>query len=117
MIDSSSSSSGDTISAFSLRDNLPHLLTAHRSTVTSIVQLESDGTIVSCSDDATLKRYTVDGRFLNSYVGHEDDVMYVIELTEDVIVSASWDGAIKKWNFNTNECIKTLETFATISGC
>lgn len=89
---------------------------AHSSTVRSILQLESDGTIVSCSDDATLKRFTVDGRLLNSYLGHEDGVVYVIELGKDVIVSASLDGSFKKWKVSTNECIKTIETFGSISG-
>eukprot|EP01102_Stenamoeba_stenopodia_P008951 TRINITY_DN261_c0_g2_i1.p1 TRINITY_DN261_c0_g2~~TRINITY_DN261_c0_g2_i1.p1 ORF type:complete len:347 (-),score=62.97 TRINITY_DN261_c0_g2_i1:46-1086(-) len=82
---------------------------AHLGQVNNIVEL-SDGTLVSCSLDFNIKRWSTHGQLLNTYVGHSGNVMDSIELDDNTFVSGSWDRTMKVWNKTTGECLHTFQS-------
>eukprot|EP01102_Stenamoeba_stenopodia_P015286 TRINITY_DN5193_c0_g1_i1.p1 TRINITY_DN5193_c0_g1~~TRINITY_DN5193_c0_g1_i1.p1 ORF type:complete len:462 (-),score=64.88 TRINITY_DN5193_c0_g1_i1:119-1378(-) len=90
----------------SLSVNFPHT-----SWIRDLIELQ-DGSLVSCSDDHSIKRWSRgNGRLLASFVGHEDSVRCLLEVNSQRLMSGSLDKTIRVWNTTTGECVKTL------SGC
>eukprot|EP01102_Stenamoeba_stenopodia_P008907 TRINITY_DN2604_c0_g1_i9.p1 TRINITY_DN2604_c0_g1~~TRINITY_DN2604_c0_g1_i9.p1 ORF type:complete len:412 (+),score=58.54 TRINITY_DN2604_c0_g1_i9:261-1496(+) len=85
----------------------------HSSWVRDIIQLNDD-TLVSCSYDKTVKRWTVKGQLLNSFLGHSVDVFCVMEVDDNTFISGSADLTIKVWNKTTGECLRTVQTTDSI---
>eukprot|EP01102_Stenamoeba_stenopodia_P013859 TRINITY_DN4545_c0_g2_i2.p1 TRINITY_DN4545_c0_g2~~TRINITY_DN4545_c0_g2_i2.p1 ORF type:complete len:109 (+),score=24.00 TRINITY_DN4545_c0_g2_i2:202-528(+) len=66
----------------------------HSQWVNDIIQL-SDDTLVSCSWDKTLKRWTKEGQLLTTFTGHNHYVQCVMEVDNDTFLSGSSDKTIK----------------------
>eukprot|EP01102_Stenamoeba_stenopodia_P009720 TRINITY_DN2878_c0_g1_i1.p1 TRINITY_DN2878_c0_g1~~TRINITY_DN2878_c0_g1_i1.p1 ORF type:complete len:390 (-),score=76.56 TRINITY_DN2878_c0_g1_i1:235-1404(-) len=89
---------------------------AHKSFVRRIVPLV-DGTIVTCSEDNSAKRWQLifDGtnvttiQLLNTYEGHTFYVTGVVEIDINTIVTGSYDRTMKFWNKHTAQCLKTIQ--------
>jgi len=80
----------------------------HNSTVDAIIQL-SDGTILSGSKDKTIKRWTVDGHLLNTFLVYSHCLQCFMEgAEEDTFISCSYDRMM--WYKTTGECLCTLHT-------
>eukprot|EP01102_Stenamoeba_stenopodia_P006820 TRINITY_DN1905_c0_g1_i1.p1 TRINITY_DN1905_c0_g1~~TRINITY_DN1905_c0_g1_i1.p1 ORF type:complete len:396 (-),score=72.02 TRINITY_DN1905_c0_g1_i1:38-1165(-) len=88
-------------------DDIPH--TEH---VFGIVQL-MDNTLLSCAFDCTIKRWTVDGCLLTTFIGHSCHVWCVMEVDENTFISGSADMTIKVWNLTTGQCFHTISTTTT----
>eukprot|EP01102_Stenamoeba_stenopodia_P020078 TRINITY_DN7719_c0_g1_i1.p1 TRINITY_DN7719_c0_g1~~TRINITY_DN7719_c0_g1_i1.p1 ORF type:complete len:338 (-),score=35.79 TRINITY_DN7719_c0_g1_i1:18-1031(-) len=76
-------------------------------TLKCVLELE-DETIISCSTDTTVKRWSRAGSLLNCYVGHLRGVYGVVELDSCTIVTGSSDCQFKVWNIHTSECLRTI---------
>jgi len=80
---------------------------AHEGYVRLIVPLQ-DGTIVSCSYDKSVKRWSVKskGLLLNTYRGHMSCVRSVAELSDDTF--AAGENEIRVWHKDSNECLAVI---------
>jgi WD40 repeat protein len=72
-------------------------ITGHASSVLRVIQL-TDGTLVSASDDHTLRRWSTEGDLLAKFVGHTDSVHQVIQLADGTLFSASTDHTLRRWS-------------------
>eukprot|EP01102_Stenamoeba_stenopodia_P013552 TRINITY_DN4415_c0_g1_i2.p1 TRINITY_DN4415_c0_g1~~TRINITY_DN4415_c0_g1_i2.p1 ORF type:complete len:181 (+),score=13.98 TRINITY_DN4415_c0_g1_i2:80-622(+) len=77
--------------------------------VDAILQL-SDGTLVTCENMA-IKRWTVNGQLLNTFMGHTDFVTSLMEVDEDTFLSGSYDKTLKLWNKTTGKCLNSWQCF------
>jgi WD40 repeat protein len=89
-----------------------HLKTfkGHTAPIKSIAITPDSQTIVSASEDETIKLWNIKtGEYLQTLKGHTDSVNS-IAITPDgqSIVSGSDDKTIKLWNIKTGECLQTL---------
>lgn len=85
-------------------------LLGHSDSVWSVV-LSSDGkTLVSGSEDRTIKIWNLDTRQLIRTLSAHSDTVRSVALSSDgqIIASGSGDNTIKLWNLNTGEQIQTL---------
>eukprot|EP01102_Stenamoeba_stenopodia_P010792 TRINITY_DN3280_c0_g1_i1.p1 TRINITY_DN3280_c0_g1~~TRINITY_DN3280_c0_g1_i1.p1 ORF type:complete len:299 (-),score=61.85 TRINITY_DN3280_c0_g1_i1:19-915(-) len=90
---------------------------AHSVKVKSIIQLR-DGTIVTSSYDQVIKRWSVEGHLLNSYVDEQspDDgtklssstPCSLVEVDDNTFFSGSH--SLKLWNKTTGQLLQTLST-------
>ena len=73
------------------------------------VAVINDNTIVSGSDDNSLKIWDIkSGEEIKSLTGHSDFVTCVSVIDENTIVSGSRDYSLKIWDVNSGEEIKIL---------
>jgi WD40 repeat protein len=69
-----------------------------------------DGTLVSGSDDKTIKLWnTKTGQCLKTLEGHSKKISALTVLPNGILASASYDKTIKLWDPKTGEFIKTLK--------
>ena len=85
-------------------------LTAHSALVRDILLLDNSRTLVSTSDDKTIKIWDVE-TLCNTMTlkGHNHSTNKVLLYKPDVLVSASDDATIKFWCMKSGQCIRTLE--------
>ena len=87
-----------------------HTLTGHSDEVASVAITPDGLTLVSGSDDSTIKIWQLStGRELRTLTGHSDEVASVA-ITPDgqTLVSGSWDNTIKIWQLSTGQELRTL---------
>jgi len=80
----------------------------------------SDGSIVTCSDDKTAKRwsYSVENKKvepLQLFSGHEGNVLCAIEKDSNTILTGSLDRTLKEWNLTTGKCIREFAPGCAVS--
>ena len=68
----------------------------HTRWVRNILQL-ADGRVLSCSDDKTMKIWTLDGKCQVTFTGHTGGVLNILQLADGRIVSCSSDYTLKIW--------------------
>ena len=85
-------------------------LLGHDSLIYSVSISNDDKTIVSGSQNGTIKLWNMEtGEEIRSLTGHKSSVLSVnISKDGKTIVSGSQDGTIKLWNLETGEEIRTL---------
>ena len=76
--------------------------TGHTGPVNQVIQL-TDGSLVSASDDHTLRRWSAEGEELARFNGHSAAVTHVIQLTDHTLVSASDDHTLSRWSAEGEE--------------
>jgi len=93
----------------------------HQGWVSALVVL-SDGSLVSCSADRTVKRWLIELengkstksseviRLVGTCIGHEDVVMCAVEIDNETIVTGSLDRTLRVWNKTTCECLRSFST-------
>lgn len=57
------------------------------------------------------------GQLLRELEGHETSVTKIVTLTDDTLLSSSWDKSIRIWNFETGVELKRLTDFQYGVGC
>jgi len=80
----------------------------HSDRVRCLIGLEDGDSYVSASDDSTMKRWDEQGRTLQTFLGHTQLILKVIELRRDILVSGSFDRTLKVWNTSSGECLRTI---------
>jgi len=80
----------------------------HSKRVRCIIGLEDGNSYVSASDDNTMKRWDGQGRTLQTFLGHTQAILQVIELRRDILVSGSCDYTAKLWSVSSGECLRTV---------
>lgn len=85
----------------------------HTKGVNGLLEL-NDGTILSCSDDTTIKRWAVGGQYLRSYLGHSSAVYCLMEVDDNTFLSGSGDKTMKVWSKTTGDCLHTIETASSV---
>lgn len=94
------------MNAINPKDNYKVVCTEHIGPVLCLEEL-SDGRLISCSMDATLRLWSSKGEFIEVLKEHQDAVLCVTELVDDNdpqnirVASGSQDGAIIIWNLDT----------------
>ena len=85
-----------------------YTLQGHSNSVLALTTL-SDGTLVSGSEDNTIKLWhPVTFECLRTLHGHSNDITTLTTLTDGTLVSGSHDGTIKLWHPTTFDCLHSL---------
>ena len=91
------------------------IFTGHTNQIRKIIK-QNDTTIISCSDDATIRAWSLDSYEADcSYTlsDHEDkinDILLLDLYDNNSLVSVSNDKSIRLWNLETKECENALKT-------
>eukprot|EP01102_Stenamoeba_stenopodia_P018449 TRINITY_DN676_c0_g1_i1.p1 TRINITY_DN676_c0_g1~~TRINITY_DN676_c0_g1_i1.p1 ORF type:complete len:361 (-),score=69.74 TRINITY_DN676_c0_g1_i1:31-1065(-) len=85
----------------------------HSNWVRDIIQL-NDNTLLSCSFDKTVKRWTQEGHLLNSFLNRSGIVDCVMEVDDNTFISGS-NNKMKVWNKTTGECLHTIQTSSGVT--
>lgn len=103
------------------RSKSPHLmqLRCHEDSVITCLQYNpATNTIVSGSDDQTLKVWSsVTGHCINTLEGHTGGVWSSQLSPEDIVVSGSTDRTLKVWRAHSGELMHTLEGHMSTVRC
>ena len=88
----------------------------HRARINALTST-TDGTVVTASDDHTLKTWSADdGRLLGTLRGHLDAVTALVELPDRRIASASADRTVRVWDLNRCELLTMYGSPVDVSG-
>jgi WD40 repeat protein len=83
----------------------------------TIIQLK-DGSILSGSDDSTLKIWDKNsGECISTLVGHEKDITCALQILDGRIVSGSSDFNLRIWDIKSRACLMTLQGHTNIMQC
>jgi len=75
----------------------------HKEFVMDIIQL-SDGSLLSCSYEGTIKRWSPDnGQLINVFVGHSETVASLMEIDDNTFRSGSTDTSVRVWDKATGK--------------
>lgn len=89
-----------------IRQKVPMTFKGHTDKINAYVH--SNNTIITASDDMTLKIWNLEGTCLLTLQGHTDRVKCVAVISNNRIISGSHDKTLKVWNRFTGECEFTL---------
>jgi WD40 repeat protein len=104
------SESGDIITLDAITGSQVSVLSGHTGCVESVT-FSSDGTsLVSGSDDKTVKLWDIQtGGVVKTFCGHTDSVLSVsISFNHTTIASGSYDTTVRLWDIQTGECHHTI---------
>ena len=83
--------------------------------VNCVIQL-TDGTLVSGSDDATIKQWNIKtGECLRTLEGHTNDVSCLWPMMDGRVMSGSTDKSARIWNMKTGETEMVIEQTSPVS--
>ena len=91
------------------------IFTGHVNQIRKIIK-QDDITIISCSDDATIKSWSLDSYEADcSYTltGHEDkinDILLIDTYGNNTLISVSDDKSMRFWNLEMKECENAIKT-------
>ncbi len=83
-------------------------LSGHSDSVWSVALSSEGQTLVSSSQDKTIKLWHLDTGMLHTLTGHSEAVWSVAISPDGQIASGSSDNTIKLWNLNTGKLLHTL---------
>jgi WD40 repeat protein len=89
--------------------------TGHSNQIRKIIK-QDDNTIISCSDDATIKAWVLDSYEADcaySLTGHEDkinDILLLDLYDNNSLISVSDDRSMRLWNLEMKECVNAIKT-------
>ena len=91
------------------------IFTGHTNQIRKIIK-QDDNTIISCSDDATIRAWSLDSYEADcayTLTGHEDkinDIMLLDPYDSNTLVSVSDDKTMRLWNLEMRECSNAIKT-------
>lgn len=88
----------------------------HNSCVTAIIEL-TDGTLVSCANDGTIRRWTAQGQLLNLFLANSSVVSCLMEVNNNMVLTNSDYETMNLWNLTTGECLLSLSTSSESIWC
>ena len=92
--------------------DIDKIFTGHISQINKIIK-ESDNTFISCSDDMTIRGWTLDTLEADSIymlTGHEDKINDIIIISDNTtLLSVSDDKTLRIWSLELKECINAIK--------
>ena len=89
------------------------IFTGHTGQINKIIK-EGDNSLISCSDDATIRGWQLDSLEADSsytLTGHEDKINDILLLNDNVtLISVSDDKTMRIWSLENKECINAINT-------
>jgi WD40 repeat protein len=90
------------------------IFTGHTGQIRKMVK-QDDNTIISCSDDASIKAWSLDSYEADcayTLSGHEDKIndILLLESYNNMLISVSDDRTMRFWNLETKECDNAIKT-------
>jgi WD40 repeat protein len=91
------------------------IFTGHSSQIRKMIK-QNDDTIISCSDDTTIRGWSLDSYEADcafTLSGHEDkinDILLLDLYDNNTLISVSDDKTIRIWNLETKECDNAIKT-------
>ena len=91
------------------------IFTGHTNQIRKMIK-QDDNTIISCSDDATIRAWILDSYEADSaysLTGHEDkinDILLLDSYDNNSLISVSDDKSIRLWNLEMKECVNAIKT-------
>ena len=91
------------------------IFTGHTNQIRKMIK-QDDNTVISCSDDATIKAWSLDSYEADcSYtlIGHEDkinDILLLETYNNNTLISVSDDKSMRFWNLEMKECENAIKT-------
>ena len=91
------------------------IFTGHTNQIRKMIK-QDDKTVISCSDDATIKAWSLDSYEADcSYtlIGHEDkinDILLLEAYNNNTLISVSDDKSMRFWNLEMKECENAIKT-------
>jgi phospholipase A-2-activating protein len=82
---------------------------AHSDIVRGLIEVPDLNAFASCSNDHTVKLWSMDGTHLADFKGHTGLVFNLYCLETGEVISASDDSTVKVWKPDLAECIQTIK--------
>ena len=93
----------------SIEKECTHVLKGHKSDIRSLILSEDKITLISCSDDKTIKIWNLSNlTCIKTLEGHSSWVFNILLFRPGILCSASCDSLIKFWDIKSGRCIHTL---------
>ena len=93
--------------------DIDKIFTGHTSQINKVIK-ESDNSFISCSDDMTIRGWTLDTLEADSiYIltGHEDKINDILLInTNTTLLSVSDDKTLRIWSLELKDCINAIKT-------
>ncbi|XP_069793545.1 uncharacterized protein [Narcine bancroftii] len=85
----------------------------HKSSPTGCIYSPHDRTLLTCSGDCHINRWTRNGTFLHRFTGHTRAITNLLlhPQTTSIFISSSKDGTIKFWSLDTLSQLLSLPMF------
>ena len=93
--------------------DIDKIFTGHTSQINKVIK-ESDNSFISCSDDMTIRGWTLDTLEADSlYIltGHEDKINDILLINDNTnLISVSDDKTLRIWSLELKDCINAIKT-------
>lgn len=97
--------------------NFEKKLQGHSKDITSLIEMKKEDFILSSSDDKTIRQWcnkTFECKKI--FNGHSGEVLHLLSLSDDRIVSGSGDNTLKVWQ-SDGQCLGTLKGHSSYVYC
>jgi len=93
----------------SIQKECTHVLKGHKSHIRSLILSEDKTSLISCSDDKTIKIWNLSNyTWIKTLEGHSHWVNNILLFRPGILCSVSSDSLIKFWDIESGKCIHTL---------
>jgi phospholipase A-2-activating protein len=96
-------------------EELVRTVTGHGDIIRKISPMQHG--MLTCSNDSTIKRWTLDGLEMQSLTGHQGFIFDVVACGDDRAISAGDDRTLKVWRLSDGSCAASKLHVGSVWGC